>query len=91
MIGVITIYPNSVISISLYYSIAIVSTLVWILMHKERIPIVLPSGVFFGILLANGMIIESLIIHIAYNNTLVTAGFLRWIFKTKYKGYFGHK
>lgn len=78
MSAVLFLFTETIIVESVYYMIGIAATAIWVLMHKERFPIVMPSGVFFGVLLVNGMIIESLVIHVAYNNTLLTAGFARW-------------
>lgn len=78
MYGLVHIFGYTPTVQSIYYSIAIIFTTAWVLMHKERFPIAIPSGVFFGILLVNGMIIESIIIHVIYNNALLTAGFAHW-------------
>lgn len=83
MSTVLFLFTETIIVESVYYIIGIIATVIWVLMHKERFLIVMPSGVFFGVLLVNGMIIESLVIHIAYNNTLLTAGFARWFLSSQ--------
>ena len=60
----------------LWHWIAIVivvsSTAEWVLAHGLRTPVIAPLGVFYGLMLWNGLLIEAFIIHCLYNSTLVT-------------------
>lgn len=51
--------------------IVVTSTTRWVLAHGLRTPVIAPLGVFYGLMLWNGLLIEAFIIHCLYNSTLV--------------------
>lgn len=44
------------------------ATSLWVALHGDRIVQMIPQGILFYLLLTNGMIIESFVIHLLYNS-----------------------
>jgi len=65
---------GGVIGAAITFVIALVFTAAWVWMHSDRKLIIAPFGVFYGVMLLEGMLLEALIIHVLMNGVLISIG-----------------
>lgn len=72
-----SIFELTLFTTFLTYIIATTSTLVWVYAHGERGIAIAPYGVFYCILLINGMLLTAFVVHVATNSIIVTLSAIR--------------
>lgn len=66
-------------------SVAVVATVVWVALHGDRKFVIAPFGVFYFMLLLEGMLVEAFLVHFIANSAIFVVAVTPWFVSKKIK------